>query len=476
MIKRIALLEPKGERLNVFSRYELPRLGSVLLATIMRKLGYDARAYFLNRKEILAGVHNVDLVAISSITPTANVAYSLGDDYRKQGIPVVMGGPHVTFLPEEALNHSDFCIMGEGEIAFPRLVEALNRSKDLEKVPGLAWKGNGRLNRNILPRPVKNLDTLPFCDFSLLDLGHKKLGGPIGRPIIPIQTSRGCPFGCNFCSVTCMFGRRYRYRSTENILAELKSYDSRKHFLFFYDDNFTSNRKRVKHLLGEMIELNLGFDWVTQVRSDVARDGELLDLMKRAGCRSLFIGFETVDPESLREMEKSQSPEEIERAISEIRKRKIHIHGMFVFGFDADTPSKAKSTVDFAIKKKIDTTQFLILTPLPGTKFFDQLKRQKRLLDYHWDTYDGHHVKFRPARFSLWGLQKAQIVAHTRFFALGRLFLRLLRGRFRAFIYGIYALRTNRRWLRTEREYLRRIKSSLSSFKKVIKRKSGLSF
>ncbi|MBW8003709.1 MAG: radical SAM protein, partial [Planctomycetes bacterium] len=278
---------------------------------------------------------------------------------------------------------------------------------------------------------------------------------------------------CTFCSVTCMFGRRYRYRSTGNVIAELEQYDPRKHYLFFYDDNFTSNRNRAKMLLKEMIDLNLGFSWVTQVRSDLARDTELLDLMKKAGCTSLFIGFESVDPENLREMKKSQSPEEMERAIREIRKRKILIHGMFVFGFDADTPGKAESTVDFAIKKKIDTTQFMILTPLPGTEFFNTLKRQNRILDYQWDTYDGHHVKFIPSRFSLWELQKAQIKAHARFFALGRVILRLLRGRFRAFLIGVYANLQNKKWLKREQVYLERIKASISSITSKIKGKRG---
>jgi radical SAM superfamily enzyme YgiQ (UPF0313 family) len=196
---------------------------------------------------------------------------------------------------------------------------------------------------------------------------------------------------------------------------------------------------------------------VTQVRSDVARDPELLDLMRRAGCQVLFIGFESVDPNALAEMRKSQSLEEIDQAIREIRKRRIHIHGMFVFGFDADTPESARSTVDFALRKRIDSSQFMILTPLPGTSLFESLKRQNRIVDYDWDTYDGHHVKFLPRRFSLWELQKAQILAHARFFRLGRVFLRLFAGNLRAWIIGLYARMISRRWLRWERPYLRRL-------------------
>ena len=471
MIRRIAILEPKGERLHLFSRYELPRLGGVLLATILRDRGYEARAHFLNSREILELEldREADLIAISSITPTAPVAYALADHFRARGKTVVMGGPHVTFLPEEALAHADYCILGEGEIPFPRLVDALNGREPLEGVPGLAWLRDGQLAVNPASDPVADLDSLPFPDFGLLDTGGRKIGGPIGRAMVPIQTSRGCPFDCTFCSVTCMFGRRYRYRSTANVLAELERYNPRKHYLFFYDDNFTSNRRRAKELLEQMIERRLGFSWVTQVRSDVARDPELLDLMRKAGCQVLFIGFESVDPKALAEMHKSQSLEEIDQAIREIRKRRIHILGLFVFGFDADTPESARSTVDFALRKRIDSSQFMILTPLPGTSLFESLKRQNRIVDYDWETYDGHHVKFLPRRFSLWELQKAQILAHARFFRLSRVYQRLFRGHFRAWLIGLYARVISRRWLRWEQGYLQKILGYVTSVSRALR-------
>jgi radical SAM superfamily enzyme YgiQ (UPF0313 family) len=471
MIRRIAILEPKGERLHLFSRYQLPRLGGVLLATILRDRGYEARAFFLSQREILTREleREADLIAISSITATAPVAYALGDYYRSLGKRVVMGGPHVTFLSEEALAHADFCILGEGEEPLVKLVEALDRGESPQNVPGLAWLAEGRLQLNPAADPLQDLDRLPFPDFTLLDSGGRKLGGPIGRAMVPIQTSRGCPCDCTFCSVTCMFGRRYRYRSTGNVLAELARYDPRKHYLFFYDDNFTSNPRRAKELLEAMIAEGLGFNWVTQVRSDVARDPEMLDLLKEAGCQVLFIGFESVDPGALREMRKSQSLEEIERAIVEIRRRRIHVHGMFVFGFDADTPATTRCSVDFALRKRIDSCQFMILTPFPGTALFQRLKHENRILDYDWETYDGHHVKFQPRRFSPWELQKAQILAHIRFFRLGRVFRRLLAGSGRAWVIGLYAHVISRRWLHWEKPYLRRLLGYVTSISRALR-------
>jgi len=137
-----------------------------------------------------------------------------------------------------------------------------------------------------------------------------------------------------------------------------------------------------------MIRLRLGFKWSTQVRSDIARDQEMLDLMAEAGCTSLYIGFESVDPAALKEMNKNQTVDEIRRAIREIRKRRIHVHGMFVFGFDSDTPATTRATVTFALAEKIDTTQFLILTPLPGSGFYTKMLAEGRLIDKAWDTYD----------------------------------------------------------------------------------------
>ena len=400
MVRRVTLIEPKNSHLHIFSRFELPRLGGVLLATILRNQGYEADALFASPEEALRAPLSADLVGISTITATAPGAYRIADELRRRGTPVVLGGPHASFLPEEALQHADFSLL------------RVNGGK-------------------------------PF-----LTPGH-------GRPTIPIQTSRGCPFDCTFCSVTGMFGRRYRHRSTANVLSELTRYDPRHCFLFFYDDNFTANPRRSKELLREMIRLNLGFKWSTQVRTDVAKDPEMLDLMAEAGCNYLYIGFESVDPVALREMHKSQTVAEMRTAIREIHRRRIGIHGMFVFGFDSDTPQTARATVDFALQERVDTAQFLILTPLPGSDFYGKVLQEARLLDRNWDTYDAHHVKYLPRGFTPWELQQAQIQAHARFYAPLRVAGRLIRGSLTSFVIGLYARGLNRRWQIQERDYLR---------------------
>jgi radical SAM superfamily enzyme YgiQ (UPF0313 family) len=456
MITRVTLIEPRTDHLHIFSRFQLPRLGGILLATIMRDRGFQAKALYMRGRDIPSSAFNTDLVGLSTITATAPSAYAVADRFRARGVPVVFGGPHATFLPEEALEHGDYCITGEGETSLPLLVDALNGKGALTDVPGLVWRDGSLLRRNPPAPPVEDLDSLPFPDFSLLDMGRsRKMGGPgPGRATLPVQTSRGCPFDCTFCSVTGMFGRRYRHRSTASVIAELSRYDSRENTIFFYDDNFAANPRKTKELLREMIRLRLGFRWSTQVRSDVARDPELLDLMAEAGCSTLFIGFESVDPEALREMKKSQTVDEIRYAVRQIRSRGIHVHGMFVFGFDSDTPRSTRATVDFALAEKIDSAQFLLLTPLPGSSFYEKMSTEGRLLDTAWETYDAHHVKFLPAGFTPYGLQWAQIDAHRRFYGPLRVLARLLRGRTGGFVIGVYASALNRRWQRMERGYL----------------------
>ncbi|HEY9594819.1 MAG TPA: radical SAM protein, partial [Spirochaetia bacterium] len=295
MITRITFIEPKNDHLHIFSRFELPRLGSILLATIMRDRGYQTESLYMQRAEILSSRVDTDLVALSTITSTTPAAYEVADAFRRRGVPVVIGGPHVSFLPDEALDHADFVIAGEAEKSFPLLVEALNHDGRLEDVPGLSWKEKGVTRHNQPASPIEDLDSLPFPDFSLLRLGARgKLAGPGGgKATVPVQTSRGCPYDCSFCSVTGMFGHRYRHRSTASVVAELAQYDADKCFIFFYDDNFAANPAKTKDLLREMIRLGLGLQWSTQVRTDVAKDPELLDLMAAAGCATLFIGLES---------------------------------------------------------------------------------------------------------------------------------------------------------------------------------------
>ena len=252
-----------------------------------------------------------------------------------------------------------------------------------------------------------------------------------------------------------MFGKKYRFRSTENIIEELRGYDRSGRAVFFYDDNFAANRERTKELLQAMIRERFRFEWTTQVRADIARDTELVRLMKRAGCHTVYIGFESVNPETLDAMKKKQTVADLVQAVRVLRRHRIRIHGMFVLGFDEDDWKTVKKTLRFAKKARLSTTQFLILTPLPGSEFYNRIAAEKRLRFHDWALYDAHHAVFQPARFSLPDLQKAQIFCHRKFYSLKQTVRKLLAREWLSVGVAHYARKLNRTWKRRNRTFLR---------------------
>lgn len=453
---KIILIEPKAPNLHIYSRFKLPRLGLLIIGALMQERNWQVEWIFEEIHHIdFTKIQGADMVGISTITSTAPRAYLIADRVRELGIPVLMGGPHVTFLADEALQHADYVIRGEGEIALMDFMEAWETDRDFSRVPGLSYSENGH-TRHIPKGPVlMELDRLPFPDLSpLLSAG----GSLLGHRTIPVQTSRGCPFDCSFCSVTGMFGKRYRFRSPENVIQELRQYDSPKNHIFFYDDNFAADRKRLKILLQAMLRENFSFTWSTQVRADIAQDENLVGLMRKSGCHTLYIGLESVNPRSLEGMKKQQTLEQMKTAIQVFRRHHIHVHGMFVYGFDEDDWKTVRETVRFAKRMRLSSTQFLILTPLPGSAFYKQVLSEKRVLFEDWGLYDAHHVVFRPKRFSLAALQRAQIVSHRRFYSWLQSLKNVARFRWIEVAIARYARNLNRAWRRKNQTFMRVIK------------------
>ncbi len=246
-----------------------------------------------------------------------------------------------------------------------------------------------------------------------LIVGHERLNS------MPIMTSWGCPFACNFCSVTAMFGRKYRFRSPENVMAELRA--KRPKRIFFYDDNLAADKKRLKKLLGMMIEEGIVVPWQAQMRTDVVRDPELLDLMRRSGCERIALGLESLDQTTLDEFEKSQSVADIERALGLLNEHGIMSHGMFVVGTDADTPRAVRDIARYSLQKRVSSLMLNILTPLPGTKLYEDMEAEGRILDWDWSHYDAQHVVFAPRHMTPHQLQRATLRAYRRFYSTHRL-------------------------------------------------------
>ncbi len=455
---KIVFIEPKAPNLHIFSRFYTPRLGSFILGALMKERGWEVDVVIeeLNHLDF-DDMASADLVGISTITPTAPRSYAIAQKIKDlyPNVQVLMGGPHVTYLPEEALEQADFVIRGEGEDALMALMDAWEGDGDFSRVPNLSYKIDDTIIHNPMEESSINLDRLPAPDFSLMK-GDAGAFGPLN--VIPVQTSRGCPFNCTFCSVTGMFGKTFRFRSTDKIIEELRRYEKMGSFIFFYDDNFTANPNRAKQLFRRMIQEKFTFKWSAQVRADVAKDKELVRLMKRAGCHTLFIGFESVNPDSLKSMKKSQTVQEIAAAIKIIHRYHINIHGMFVYGFDDDDWKTVKQTVKFARKYRLTSSQFLILTPFPGSEFYNRARAEHRICFKDWGLYDAHHVVFEPARLFPVDLQKAQIFSHKKFYSLKEMMKKLWRGNWISLPLAHYARRLNRGWQRKNKTFMQVVK------------------
>jgi radical SAM superfamily enzyme YgiQ (UPF0313 family) len=411
--------------------------------------GHDVRIYCQQLAPVdWDDVLGADIVGFSTTTSTAPAAYAMSDLLRAGGIPVVIGGSHVTFMAEEALQHADYVARGEGgDELMLELIQALQGERDLESIAGLSFVRDGEHVHNELRPARQDLDEAPVPDLTLI-VGHERIRST------PIMTSLGCPFGCNFCSVTAMFGRKYRFRSTESVIAEIE--DKRPSHIFFYDDNFAADRGRLKHLLRAMIARGLVIPWQSQVRTDVARDPELLELMRLSGCETLGLGLESVDQTTLDALHKSQSVADIVAAVDAIHDHHIRVHGMFVLGADSDDRDTMQRTVDFAIRHRIDTVMLNVLTPAPGTDWFDEVDDAGRIFDKRWHLYDGQHVVITPTHMEPSELQTAVLEGYARFYSARQWVRCLAERRWLSLRDHTWCAWYARRWARSlhNREYL----------------------
>jgi len=422
-LQKILFIEPRAPRPHIFSRVVIPRLGSVLLGTILKRQGLEVKVVIeeISAPDYRSLAFQPDLVCISSISSTAPRAYELADFYRARGLPVVLGGAHPSFLPAEGLGHADYVICGEGDEALPELVEALNAGADPGGIQNLCCREGEEVRQNPWRPFVEDLDALPIPDYNLIhDWRAKK------RRFVSIATSRGCPFNCRFCSVILLFGRKYRYNSVDRVMEEIRQNSIPDGHLFFCDDNFTANRERIKELCERMLLENLKIEWSAQVRVEAAKDPELLKLMARSGCYTVFVGLESINPETLKAYNKSQTVEGIRDCIINFHHHGINVHGMFVFGAEEDHYQIIRDTVTFSRQLDLDSLQYLILTPVPGTPVYQDLEAQNRIICRDWSHYDGHHIVFQPRQFTPYELQHETIRAMKKFYSWTSVIKRLI--------------------------------------------------
>lgn len=416
------MIETKSDsKTNVFGCVPIARVGPTQLATIANQNGHQATVHFgqrgpLDMKDILSA----HLVGISTLTMTARGSYRIADICRKAGIKVVAGGIHATFLIEEALSHADFVLRYEAEDSFIELLEALEGKRDFSRIKGLSFWQGGKIIHNPGRPFEENLDKYPFPDWGLMAGGHR-------YPVVPISTSRGCPFKCTFCTVYKYNGNKYRMRSSENVLAEIdfqRCHNPGMRYLFFTDDNFNANKKRAKEILRGMIEngLHKGIRWGAQMTWHVANDPELMELIYRSNCDRLFIGFESLNPETLKLYGKRERVEDIIRAVrtlhqSTLERGEIDIHGMFIGGSDADTIKDIEEISRFVRAEGFASFQLMVNTPNPGSEDWKQFQNGRVLLSRHWPDFDGHHVVHIPKKITPYDLQVGIIKATREFYS-----------------------------------------------------------
>jgi radical SAM superfamily enzyme YgiQ (UPF0313 family) len=374
-----------------------------------------------------------DLVGITVMTDLARRAYQIADLYQQRGIKVVMGGIHPTVLPDEALRHADAVVVGEAEEVWPKLLSDA-ASGAMQKL----YRGNKMANLNRRPIPRRDLYPKP----------KQKGYTPIA---VGIETARGCPYDCEFCSIGPVMGRQYRSRPIPEVIAEIESMNSR--HLFFVDDALALNRSEAKRLFMEMIPLRLR--WAGQGPVSLAEDRELLRLMRRSGCVGLLIGFESVQKETFDGMKKIRNLKiEFSEAIRRFHDEGIAILGAFIFGFDHENKDVFDQTLEFSIRNRLDCVELRILSPFPGTRLYSRLLKEGRLFVPDWwlHGYPPDTLLFQPKGMTSEELVEGFIRLNRQTYSMGSMIKRFFginpwrRSPFGCLVYAGSNLATRKRY------------------------------
>lgn len=353
--------------------------------------------FYDDRMEEIPFDEPTDLVAMSVETYTAKRAYQIASEYRRRGVPVVMGGFHASLCPEEVMRHAETVVVGEAEALWPEVIDDYRHGtpRELYRQQGRARLAGTRPDRGIFR-------------------GKRYL--PIGL----VEAGRGCHFRCEFCAVQTVFGATQTRRPIDEILAEVAALRREKRLLFFVDDNITSNLAEAKEFFRALAPL--GVRWVSQSSINAAHDEEFLELIARSGCMGVLIGFESLDHDNLRAMHKTFNTARggFEAALANLRRFAIRLYGTFIFGYDGDTPESFPRTVEFARRHGFYITAFNHLTPFPGTPLYRRLAESGRLLFDAWwldDAYSYNQVPFRPRCMTPEQVENGCVAARRSFYS-----------------------------------------------------------
>jgi radical SAM superfamily enzyme YgiQ (UPF0313 family) len=425
---KILLISPERERKK--EEDFLFRLGFLNLPYVASVTPPDCEVRIVDEAyEKIDFDDKVDLVGISAQTPVAPRAYQVAEEFRKRGVPVVMGGVHASVLPEEALEHVDAVVIGEAEATWPQVLKDLRQGR-LQQV----YRSNGWIAGNEIPLPRREL----------LNPRHY-------FPLKLLETTRGCPHRCDFCQVSRFFGNRYRTRPLTEIARELNTmfgqgpvmplwatrllsciskdlpYFLKRRLLYIIDNNVVSNKSFAIELLSLLKDYDLL--WWGHAPVSIAQDDKLLRLFAASGCIAVNIGFESLSPKNLKRIKKGfNKPSQYQEAIKKIHGYGIGIMGTFIVGLDDDDPGVFQKTIDFILENKLDWALAFIMTPYPGTESFERLEREGRILHRDWERYDSLNVVYQPLLMRSEELEQGLRRTWKETFSLRSLFHRIIKS------------------------------------------------
>ena len=381
----------------------------------------DGNARPMDEKDIVRFVHDngIGLVGIGAMTRMIARAYRVADAIRASGVPVVMGGPHVTELPNEALGrdggkrHADAVALGEADETWPQIVGDAVRGELKDIYEPVDETGKER-KPSLQPYPVIPWETLDLRQFNLIPKFLRpfleRAGSGWGTfRVIPIESGRGCPYGCEFCTVTGFFGDSIRFRTNESVVDEMLRLKARARkgggqiAVFFIDDNFAINIKRTKSLLREIIAAKAQLPWVAQISANLLRDEELVDLIAASGGKWIFIGMESIDPANLADVNKNfNKPGEYAAVLQRLADRDVYAITSFIFGMDNDAPGIAERTLEQIRTWPPVLPVFGQLTPFPSTPLYERLQKAGRLTrPKHWMDFAPFEMAHTPLKMTI---------------------------------------------------------------------------
>ena len=405
---KISLIGPKWNQM--VNNY--PPLGLAYLAAVAEQEGHEVRIHdFGLRPQMLLEdeISKVldfrpDLVGFTSMTTSQHaVEQTAGPLKAELGVPLVIGGPHATVLPERTLSDPsfDFLVYAEGEETWRELLRALAAGDErYDRIAGLWWKQDGRIVRNAERPLLPDLDALPFPARHLMEIDQYPLYAPNGERMLTLLSSRGCPYDCSFC-FKGIVGRTHRQRSPANIVAELKQLIDRygvRHF-YFIDDLFTINVRRLDALMDGFLKEDLDIRWECLARVDRVKP-TILEKMHRAGCREIHYGIESGNPEILAATAKHIKLDQVEQAVAWTEAVGIAAKGYFMLGLPGDNEETMRQTIEFAASLPLTEAMFSIATPFPGTRLWDELARQRPGTEYNADFTQAYYYNSYTAEIS----------------------------------------------------------------------------